>query len=147
MPASPLTFQDLKSDLWNCAQILRGSAIDRTDWKGYILPLLFFKRISDVWDEETADAREEYGDIDLGVFPEQHRFTLPDGCHWRDVRETPASVGTALALPVPHNFSLDFMKPLRYCSQRGGAESGWAQPAGRPRPTARRAGRGGLARR
>ena len=52
-----------------------------------------------------------------------------------------------LALPVPHNFSLDFMKPLRYCSQRGGAESGWAQPAGRPRPTARRAGRGGLARR
>ena len=52
-----------------------------------------------------------------------------------------------LALPVPHNFSLDFMKPLRYCSQRGGSESGWAQPAGRPRPTARRAGRGGLARR
>ena len=51
MPASPLTLQDLESDLWNCAQILRGSAIDRTDWKGYILPLLFFKRISDVWDE------------------------------------------------------------------------------------------------
>ena len=49
MPATPLTLQDLKSDLWNCAQILRGSAIDRTDWKGYILPLLFFKRISDVW--------------------------------------------------------------------------------------------------
>src|ERR687898_923816 len=45
--------QDLKSHLWECAQILRGSAVDRTDWKGYILPLLFFKRISDVWDEET----------------------------------------------------------------------------------------------
>ena len=97
MPASALTLQELKSHLWNCAQILRGSAVDRTDWKGYILPLLFFKRISDVWDEETAEAREEYGDIDLGVFPELHRFTLPDGCHWRDVRETPASVGTALA--------------------------------------------------
>ena len=52
-----------------------------------------------------------------------------------------------LALPVPHNFSLDFMKPLRYCSQRGGAESGRAQPAGQPRPTARRGERGGLARR
>ena len=97
MLANQLTLQELKSHLWNCAQILRGSAVDRTDWKGYILPLLFFKRISDVWDEETAEAREEYGDIDLGVFPELHRFKLPDGCHWRDVRETPASVGAALA--------------------------------------------------
>lgn len=97
MTASVLPLQELKSHLWNCAQILRGSAVDRTDWKGYILPLLFFKRISDVWDEETDEAREEYGDIDLGDFPELHRFELPDGCHWRDVRETPASVGTALA--------------------------------------------------
>ena len=69
MPANQLTLKDLKSHLWNCAQILRGSAVDRTDWKGYILPLLFFKRISDVWDEETAEAREEYGDIDLGDSP------------------------------------------------------------------------------
>ena len=97
MPASPLTLQELKSDLWNCAQILRGSAIDRTDWKGYILPLLFFKRISDVWDEGTAEAKAEFGNIDLRVFPELHRFTLPDGCHWRDVRETPSNVGAALA--------------------------------------------------
>ncbi|MXZ72053.1 MAG: SAM-dependent DNA methyltransferase [Acidobacteria bacterium] len=97
MPASPLTLQKLKSELWNCAQILRGSAIDRTDWKGYILPLLFFKRISDVWDEEAAEARAEYGDIDLGAFREVHRFTLPDGCHWRDIRETPTNVGAALA--------------------------------------------------
>ena len=37
MPSTPLTHQDLKSKLWNCAQILRGSAIDRTDWKGYIV--------------------------------------------------------------------------------------------------------------
>ena len=97
MSASQLTLQELKSALWNCAQILRGSAIDRTDWKGYILPLLFFKRISDVWDEETAEGRGEYGDIDLDVFPELHRFTLPNGCHWRHVRETPANVGAALA--------------------------------------------------
>ena len=39
MPASLLTLQELKAHLWNCAQILRGSAVDRTDWKGYILPL------------------------------------------------------------------------------------------------------------
>ena len=97
MPSSPLTPENLKSELWNCAQILRGSAIDRTDWKGYILPLLFFKRISDVWDEEKAKAIEIYGDIELDVFPELHRFTLPDGCHWRDARETATNVGAALA--------------------------------------------------
>lgn len=88
---------NLKSTLWEAANTLRGSAVDRTDWKGYILPLLFFKRISDVWDEETAEAAETYGDADPSAFPEVHRFQVPEGCHWNDIRETPASVGTALA--------------------------------------------------
>ncbi|MHC4089799.1 MAG: type I restriction-modification system subunit M [Planctomycetota bacterium] len=91
-----LDLQQLKSHLWNCAEILRGSAVDRTDWKAYILPLLFFKRISDVWDEETEDAKETYGDVQTTLFPEVHRFQVPEGCHWRDVRERPANVGTAL---------------------------------------------------
>ena len=82
---------------WNCAQILRGSAVDRTDWKGYILPLLFFKRICDVWDEETAEATELFGDVDPVDFPEVHRFNVPEACHWRDVRETPANLGAALS--------------------------------------------------
>lgn len=43
-----LSLPQLKSHLWNCAEILRGSAVDRTDWKAYILPLQFFKRICDV---------------------------------------------------------------------------------------------------
>ena len=93
----PLTLQALKSRLWDCAEILRGSAVDRTDWKAYILPLLFFKRICDVWDEETADAAQLYGDVDPVDFPEVHRFDVPEDCHWRDVRGTPANVGTALA--------------------------------------------------
>jgi len=59
-----MTLQELKSHLWGCAEILRGSAVDRTDWKAYILPLLFFKRICDVWDEETAEAARLYGDGD-----------------------------------------------------------------------------------
>ncbi len=79
--------QDLKSTLWEAANILRGSAVDRTDWKGYILPLFFFKRICDVWDEETAEASEIYGDADPSLFPEIHRFHVPEGCHWRDIRE------------------------------------------------------------
>lgn len=86
----------LQSHLWEAANVLRGSAVDRTDWKGYILPLLFFKRISDVWDEETAAAAETYGDVDPSSFPEIHRFQLPEGCHWNDIRETPQNVGVAL---------------------------------------------------
>lgn len=87
----------LRAALWECAEVLRGSAVDRTDWKAYILPLLFFKRLSDVWDEETADAVALYGDADPVDFPEIHRFEIPAACHWRDVRELAANVGTGLA--------------------------------------------------
>lgn len=82
----------MKSELWNAANILRGSAVDRTDWKGYILPLLFFKRISDVWDEEHARMVEEYGED----FEDEHRFQIPDGSHWDDIRSTAQNVGAAL---------------------------------------------------
>ena len=91
-----LSHADLKSSLWDAANTLRGSAVDRTDWKGYILPLLFFRRICDVWDEETSEAVEIFGDVDPASFPEVHRFSVPEGCHWRDVRETASNVGSAL---------------------------------------------------
>ena len=52
--SKPVTLGELESHLWEAANILRGSPVDRTDWKSYILPLLFFKRICDVWDEEHA---------------------------------------------------------------------------------------------
>lgn len=91
-----LTAQELESKLWSAANILRSSAVGRTDWMAYILPLLFFKRISDVFDEEVAEARQIYGDADLSIFPEVHRFNLPEGCHWQDVRETGINVGSAL---------------------------------------------------
>ena len=90
----------LKAALWQCAEVLRGSAVDRTDWKAYILPLLFFKRLSDVWDEETAEAVELYGGVDPVDFPEIHRFEIPNDCHWRDVRETPANVGASMARAI-----------------------------------------------
>jgi type I restriction enzyme M protein len=58
---------------------------------------LFFKRICDVYDEESAEATELFGDVDPVDFPEVHRFTIPEGSHWRDVRETPVNVGAALS--------------------------------------------------
>jgi hypothetical protein len=91
--ALPVTLAELESHLWEAANILRGSPVDRTDWKSYILPLLFFKRICDVWDEEHAAMLAEYGED----FADEHRFQVPEGCHWSAVRRAPKSVGTALA--------------------------------------------------
>jgi len=93
IPEPALTLRKLESHLWEAANILRGSPVDRTDWKSYILPLLFFKRICDVWDEEHAEMVETYGED----FADEHRFQVPEDCHWNAVRETPANVGTALA--------------------------------------------------
>lgn len=89
---STIALSDLESHLWEAANILRGSPVDRTDWKSYILPLLFFKRICDVWDEEHEVMIAEYGDD----FPDEHRFQVPEGQHWQDVREVASNVGTAL---------------------------------------------------
>lgn len=64
----------------------------------YIFPLLFFKRISDVYDEEYQQALEESeGDKEYAALPEFHRFEIPRGCHWNEVRETTSNVGLAIA--------------------------------------------------
>jgi type I restriction enzyme M protein len=88
-----VSLSELESHLWEAANILRGSPVDRSDWKSYILPLLFFKRICDVWDEEHASMITEYGED----FADEHRFQVPVGCHWANVRAAPKNVGAALA--------------------------------------------------
>ena len=92
-PGGALTLSQLESHLWEAANILRGSPVDRSDWKSYILPLLFFKRICDQWDEERATMLAEYGEN----YADEHRFQIPEDAHWNDVRATPSNVGTALA--------------------------------------------------
>lgn len=93
---STLTISTLSNHLWEAANILRGP-VDAADFKTYIFPLLFFKRISDVHDEEHRAALATYGgDEEAALFPENYRFQIPEGCHWRDVREKTANVGLAL---------------------------------------------------
>ncbi len=50
-----ITQQQLESYLWSAAVLLRGT-IDAGDYKQFIFPLLFFKRLCDVYDEETVKA-------------------------------------------------------------------------------------------
>ncbi len=86
----------LSAHLWEAANILRGP-VDAADFKTYIFPLLFFKRISDVYDEEYAVALSESdGDIEFAQFPENHRFQVPEGCHWKAVRTKSTNIGHAL---------------------------------------------------
>src|SRR5688572_13250748 len=86
--------QELEKYLWGAATALRGT-IDAGDYKQYIFPLLFLKRLSDVFDEELTAARAKLGD-DFVDFSENHRFQIPDGCHWADVRKTTTDVGKGL---------------------------------------------------
>src|SRR6266567_3919016 len=91
-----LDLSKLENHLWEAANILRGP-VDAADFKTYIFPLLFFKRISDVFDEEIALAlAESGGDQEYATFPENHRFQIPEGCHWRDIREETTNIGQAL---------------------------------------------------
>ncbi|HOY33480.1 MAG TPA: class I SAM-dependent DNA methyltransferase, partial [Bacteroidales bacterium] len=88
--------KELEDYLWGAANILRGM-IDAADFKQYIFPLLFFKRISDLWDEEYQQALDEGGgDMDYASFAENHRFQIPMGCHWEDVRKKTIDVGASL---------------------------------------------------
>ena len=88
--------EELEAYLWHSAVLLR-SNIDAGAYKQYIFPLLFFKRICDVYDEETLAAIEQYGD-DVSDFDEDeiHTFIVPKGHHWKDVRNVSENVGVAI---------------------------------------------------
>lgn len=66
-----LTLPQLESHLWKAAEILRGS-VSAPDYKRYILPLLFLKRISDHWDEEREKGLP-------------HQFEVPKEAHWKSI--------------------------------------------------------------
>ena len=91
-----ITQQKLEKYLWGAAILLRG-LIDAGDYKQYIFPLLFFKRICDVYDEEYENAlKESGGDLKYASFSENHRFQIPKGAHWKHVRENTKNVGSAI---------------------------------------------------
>ena len=96
MANQELDQKSLEKYLWGAATTLRGT-IDAGDYKQYIFPLLFFKRISDVYDEEFEKAlAESDGDMEYAAFAENHHFQIPEGARWQDVRETTVNIGQAL---------------------------------------------------
>ncbi len=92
-----MTLKELESYLWGAATYLRGF-IDAGDYKQYIFPLLFYKRICDVYDEEYEEAlKESDGDVEYASFDENHRFKVPAVAHWNKIREITVNVGAAIS--------------------------------------------------
>ena len=90
-----LTLDEMKQFLWSAAVRLRGQ-IDAAGYKEYIFPLLFFKRISDVYDEQydgyVAEGGAEYANSQV----EDFAIRIPDKAHWRDVRAVTENIGQRL---------------------------------------------------
>jgi len=90
---SKITKQQLQSYLWDSANILRGK-IDSGDFKHYILGLLFYKRLSDVFDEEYEKLKNQVGEElvnDENLYADV--FFIPKGCHWNDILSTSVNTG------------------------------------------------------
>jgi len=91
-----ITQSELESYLWGAATLLRGY-IDAGEYKQYIFPLLFYKRLCDVYDEEVAQAlKESGGDKKYALFAENHRFQIPEQAHWKSVRSKVKEIGKAI---------------------------------------------------
>lgn len=94
-----LTQSELESRLLAAANSLRGP-VDPADFKQYVFPLLFLKRLSDNWDAEQAQASADYAPspVPVPAYADYHRFDIPEGCHWSDLRKVSENVGYALQL-------------------------------------------------
>ena len=104
-----LTQQQLEAHLWGAANILRGKTAGQ-DYKNYILSLMFYKRLCDQWENEADDAiamlEQQQGraftEAQKAIFRArgEHRFTIPDGSRWSDVRAVSANIGQTLPRPL-----------------------------------------------
>ena len=85
-PAAVPTTKPMEQMLWDAACSIRG-AQDAPRFKDYLLPLLFLKRLSDVFDDEIERLAEDYGDIEVAreIAEADHniiRFYLPPEARW-----------------------------------------------------------------
>lgn len=90
-----MNLTQLKQFLWSSADILR-DRIDSADYKKYIFGLLFYKRISDAWDEEYKKILEEYHDEEVAKADHNHKFQVPKECRWEVVQKQAEGIGHKL---------------------------------------------------
>lgn len=90
-----ITLDELERYLWQAAVDLRGQ-IDAAAYKDYIFPLVFFKRICDVRDEEYAGYEQEGGKEFADMMMQDSPIQIPMEAHWNVVFNTSENIGQAL---------------------------------------------------
>lgn len=90
-----MDLNQLKTFLWKSADILRGS-INSTDYAKYIFGILFYKRMSDVWQEEYEKALEDFHDEEIAKAEYNHRFQIPEDAKWEVIEKTATNIGLKL---------------------------------------------------
>jgi type I restriction enzyme M protein len=95
-----MTTDELEIWLWDAACVIRGP-VDAPKFKDYILPLVFLKRLSDVFEEEIAHLGQEFGGREQAEKLVEHdhrlvRFYIPPEARWEAIRRVTTGLGQYL---------------------------------------------------
>lgn len=84
--ATAITEEGLRNHLFECADIIR-DRVDPTEYKTYILPLIFYKAIDDTWQDRYEQALEETNDEELARDQAFHDFDIPEDYRFKKALE------------------------------------------------------------
>jgi len=95
-----LDISTLENWLWEAACSIRG-AIDAPKYKDYIIPLIFYKRLCDVYEDEIKKLAKEFGSEEVAkrlVSQDRKliRFYIPEDCLWENVKKITTGIGEKL---------------------------------------------------
>lgn len=86
---APISQQELESYLWGAATHLRGH-VSAGDYKQFIFPLLFFKRLSDVYDDEFSTAYKAFAAEPKSLASAWARWKADGETFWRQMDDVTA---------------------------------------------------------
>ena len=96
---------EINSILWKACDTFRGT-VDASEYKNYILVMLFVKYISDVWQEHYETLTEKFGNDEEMILRrmQRERFVLPKGCNFRELfnQRNEANVGEIINIALEH---------------------------------------------
>jgi len=95
-----MEIKELENWLWDIASILRGP-IEAYNYKDYILPLIFLKRISDVFEDEVKRVAVELNEskekaLEIIKTSKLVRFYVPEVARWENIRKQSRNLGEYL---------------------------------------------------